>query len=209
MFLLSRWAGTLVDVFGPKLPLVVGPVIAAIGFALFAWSSIGGSYWTAFFPAICVLGLGMSITVAPLTTTVMNAVGADLAGTASGINNAVSRAAALLAIALFGVVLTRAFDIKLDDELAHLHVPADVLSSVMAQRQKLAGIVIPGGYPDTAAVKHAVGLSFVAGFRWVMLISAALALLSAISAWMMIQGEMRWRPIKKGQPLVSGQVSAG
>ncbi|SFS14435.1 drug resistance transporter, EmrB/QacA subfamily [Dyella sp. OK004] len=210
MFLLSRWAGTLVDVFGPKPPLVIGPVIAAIGFALFAWPSIGSSYWMAFFPAICVLGLGMSITVAPLTTTVMNAVGPDLAGTASGINNAVSRTAALLAIALFGVVLTRVFDVRLADELTRLHAPSDVLSSVMAQRQKLAGIAIPEGYPDGAAVKHAVGLSFVAGFRWVMLVSAALALLSAISAWMMIQGEMRWRPIKgRGRALVSGHASAG
>jgi len=204
MFLLSRWAGTLVDVFGPKLPLVVGPVIAAIGFALFAWPSVGSSYWVAFFPAICVLGLGMSITVAPLTTTVMNAVGEDLAGTASGINNAISRAAALLAIALFGVILTWAFNTRLDDELSRLPVPADVLASVMAERQKLAGMVIPDSYADAAALRHAIGLSFVAGFRWVMLVSAALALLSAVSAWMTIQGEMRWRPLKA----VSGRATA-
>src|SRR5579859_8044320 len=143
MFALSRWAGSLVDRFGPKLPLVVGPVIAGVGFALFALPSMEGSYWTAFFPAICVLGLGMSVTVAPLTTTVMNAVGEALAGTASGINNAVSRAAALLAIALFGVVLTLAFNVRLSVELRNVHAPESLVAAVMAQRDKLAGIAIP------------------------------------------------------------------
>ena len=190
MFALSRWAGGLVDRFGPKLPLVVGPLIAAIGFAMFALPSVGSHYGTTFFPAICILGVGMSITVAPLTTTVMNAVGEELAGTASGVNNAVSRAAALLAIAVFGVVLTMTFDARLSDQLATLHAPAALVTSVMAQREKLAGIIIPDGYPAamTAALKRAVDLSFVAGFRWVMLVSAGLALLSAISAGMFIHG---------------------
>jgi EmrB/QacA subfamily drug resistance transporter len=198
MFALSRWAGTLVDVFGPKLPLVTGPVIAAIGFALFTLPAIGSGYWTTFFPAICVLGLGMSITVAPLTTTVMNAFGTELAGTASGINNAVSRVAALLAIALLGIVLTVTFNANLGAGLDTLHAPKELASSVMAQQQKMAGIVIPTGYPATTTneVKRVIALSFVAGFRWIMLISAALALLSALSAWIFIQGKMRW-PLQK------------
>lgn len=191
MFLLSRWAGGLVERFGSRLPLMVGPIIAAVGFAMLAVPSIDGHYWTAFFPAISILGLGMSITVAPLTTTVMNAVGKELAGTASGINNAVSRAAALLAIALFGFVLTLAFNATLNNELDRLHASAKLVSAVMEQRQKLAGMVMPSGYPEAtvAALKHAVNLSFVAGFRWVMLISAALSLLSAVSAWIFIQGK--------------------
>lgn len=190
MFFLSRWTGSLVDRFGSKLPLVTGPAIAAAGFAMLALPSIGSGYWTAFFPAICVLGLGMSITVAPLTTTVMNAVAKELAGTASGINNAVSRAAALLAIALFGLVLTMAFDASLSSELRHQHAPPSLVSAIVAQRHRLAGIVVPDNYPDAtkAAMKHAVDVSFVAGFRWVMLVSAALALLSGISAWVFIAG---------------------
>ncbi|XRD84520.1 MFS transporter [Dyella acidisoli] len=191
MFLLSRWTGRLVDRFGSKLPLVTGPAIAAIGFAMFALSSTESGYWKAFFPAICVLGVGMSVTVAPLTTTVMNAVGKELAGTASGINNAVSRAAALLAIALFGLMLNLAFNATLDTELQSLHAPAALVSAVVGQRQKLAGMVIPGGYPDATvvALRHAVNVSFVSGFRRVMLVSSALALLSAVSAWILIEGK--------------------
>ncbi len=191
MFLLSRWTGSLVDRFGSKLPLVVGPTIAAAGFAMFALPSSESTYWTAFFPAICVLGLGMSVTVAPLTTTVMNAVRGELTGTASGINNAVSRAAALLAIALFGFVLALVFNATLDSGLRQLHAPAALVSAVVAQRAKLAGIVIPSGYPDAtvSAIKHAVSNSFVLGFRWVMLISSGMALLSAISAWIFIEGK--------------------
>jgi hypothetical protein len=133
----------------------------------------------------------MSVTVAPLTTTVMNAVGKELAGTASGVNNAVSRTAALLAIALFGLVLTQSFNTTLYRELAGMHAPAGLVSAVMDQRQKLAGIVLPDGYPAAAvaAMKHAVKASFVSGFRWVMLISAALALLSSLSAAILIQGK--------------------
>lgn len=191
MFALSRWAGGLVDRFGSKLPLTIGPVIAAIGFAMFTWPSIGGSYWATFFPSICVLGFGMTITVAPLTTTVMNAVSKDLAGTASGINNAVSRAASLLAIALFGLVLTLAFDARLNAALAAIHAPAELVSAVIMQRHKLAGIELPTG--DSGAVatalRCAIAASFVSGFRWVMGISAALALLSAGIAALFLDGK--------------------
>jgi EmrB/QacA subfamily drug resistance transporter len=193
MFTLSRWAGTLVDRFGSKLPLIVGPVIAAAGFVLFALPSIGGSYWTTFFPAVCVLGLGMSVTVAPLTTTVMNAVGPELAGTASGVNNAVARTAGLLAIAVFGIVLTGAFESQLVGELAAAGASNDLTAAVMAQREKLAGIVIPIDAPSpmAATLKHAIGVSFVTGFRSVMLLSAVLALLSALAAGVMIEGLRR------------------
>ncbi|MEP7184492.1 MAG: MFS transporter [Rhodanobacter sp.] len=190
MFLLSRWAGHLVDLFGPRLPLVVGPIISAAGFALFALPSIGASYWVSFFPAICTLGLGMSVTVAPLTTTVMNSVGTDRAGTASGINNAISRTGGLLAIAVFGVLLTAAFDARLVSEIASLHLSPELTAAVLAQRQKLAGIVIPdGSETNVRALAYAVDMSFVAGFRCVMWLSSALALVSAACAWWLIDGK--------------------
>ncbi len=220
LFLLSRWAGTLVDKYGSKPPLVVGPMIAAAGFALFALPSVGASYWTAFLPAVCVLGLGMAITVAPLTTTVMNSVGQELAGTASGVNNAVSRAAGLLAIAAFGIVLTWAFNATLSRELARSQLPPSVSAAIFAQNQKLAGIVIPQGLPEpvVSALKLMIGQSFVAGFRWVMVLSAGLALLSALSAWWLIgntapapaPGPVHPAPPGPGQPdLHAGQAGAG
>ncbi len=194
MFLLSRWAGGLVNRYGAKLPLVVGPVITAVGFALFALPGIGNgasSYWYTFFPAVVVMGFGMVITVAPLTTTVMGAVERRHAGIASGINNAVSRTAGLLAIAVFGIVVLSVFNSSLDSYLATLHLSPDVRHLIDVQRIKLAGITIPTNVGSEAqvALKRAIDESFVNSFRLVSLICAALALVSALSAWLLVEGK--------------------
>ena len=190
MFMLSPWAGGLVDRYGARGPLVIGPTIAALGFALFAVPGIGGSYWTTFFPAVLVLGFGMTMTVAPLTTTVMNALDRTLAGAASGVNNAVSRAAALLAIALLGIVMSHAFNNALERRIGELPVSSTVLAQVDAQRDRLAAITLPPSTPEDErkAIEIAVASSFVDGFRWVMAISALLAVCSALSAWFMVGG---------------------
>src|SRR4051794_23208 len=123
MSLLSRWTGALADRIGPRLPLIVGPLVAAAGFVLLARPGIGGSYWTTFFPGIATLGIGMAITVAPLTTTVMTSIDDERhAGAASGINNTVARVAGLLAIALFGAIAITIFAHDLDRRLAAMHV---------------------------------------------------------------------------------------
>jgi EmrB/QacA subfamily drug resistance transporter len=191
LFVLSRWAGQLVKRVGARIPLVVGPLIAGAGFALFALPSVGGTYWTTFFPAVCVLGLGMAITIAPLTTTVMNTVGTGLAGVASGVNNAVSRAAGLLAIAMLGIVMSNFFNSSLDQHLSAAKLPPKFVSAISEQRQRLGAIEIPKGnsQQEVEAAKSAVSQSFVAGFRWVMLVSAGLAVLSALGAFVLISGK--------------------
>jgi EmrB/QacA subfamily drug resistance transporter len=188
MFLLSRWAGGLVERYGPRLPLVVGPLIAACGFALFMFPSVGGSYWTNFFPATVVLGLGMAISVAPLTTTVMNSVVQNRVGIASGVNNAVARSAGLIAIAALGIVMLQVFNHALDRRLAEWNLPASVSRSLQVERTKLADIALPSDQdPATRQlIRRVVDESFVSGFRVVMIIGTALALAGAGTALTLI-----------------------
>jgi EmrB/QacA subfamily drug resistance transporter len=187
IFLLSRWSGGLVHRYGAKIPLVIGPLIAAAGFALFVVPSLGGSYWRTFFPAVVVLGVGMAVSVAPLTTTVMNSVGQERVGIASGINNAVSRIAGLLAIAVLGIVMLQSFNHALDARLSDLNLPPAVQKSLDDERAKLAGADVSGSPPQVrASLREAIDRSFVEAFRRLMGIGAGLALASAIAAWILI-----------------------
>jgi EmrB/QacA subfamily drug resistance transporter len=188
MFVLSRWAGGLVARYGARGPLILGPLVAATGFALFAVPSIGDSYWKSFFPALVILGLGMTVTVAPLTTVVMNSVKEDLVGTASGINNAVARVAGVLAIAVLVIVMVKAFSFHLNRSLAGLSLPSYILQELRANEIKLAGLQLPGGLDPTAkaAIKQSVREAFVYGFRIVILICSGLSLASAAVAWLVI-----------------------
>jgi len=180
MFLLSRWSGGLIVGYGARLPLIVGPVIVALGFLLFSIPSVGGSYWMTFFPPVIVLGLGMAVSVAPLTTVVMDAVDEDRVGTASGINNAVARVAALLAIAIFGVVMVAAFSHQLNHRLATVEMPAGARAELRSNESKLAALTVPVGVEPVArsAIESSIQSSFVFSFRLVMWLCAALALVS-------------------------------
>jgi EmrB/QacA subfamily drug resistance transporter len=193
MFLLSRWSGGLITRYGARRPLIVGPVIAAAGFILFAWPSVGGTYWRTFFPAFVVLGFGMAVSVAPLTTVVMEAVDQRQSGTASGINNAAARVAGLLSVAVLGVAMTAAFGFRLNRSLATLAIPAPALHEIQSNETRLAALEVPAGIdrPKAAAIRMSIDQAFVFGFRLLMLTCAVLALTSAGFAWKLIQAPGR------------------
>ena len=197
---LSRWSGGLVERYGARLPLIVGPLIVAAGFALLALPGMGGVYWTTFFPAVAVIGLGMALTVAPLTTAVMNSVATHQVGVASGVNNAAARAAGLLGVAVMSIILTSVFNGELDARLAALDAPPEARAAVEAQRANLAAAQVAVGADAEvqAAVERAIKEAYVAGFRVAMLFAAGLAAAGALASWAMIEG-------KRGE---SGRVAA-
>jgi hypothetical protein len=183
---LSRWSGGLIDHYGARLPLTLGPLVAAAGFVLFALPNIGGSYWTTFFPGMVVLGLGMAVSVAPLTTTVIGSVEDRYAGTASGINNAISRIAGMLAVALLGAFAVGTFGFALDARLTELQVASDIRLALNAEVPKLAEAQVPSQVQgeQRLVLKRALQECFVRSFRLAMLVSACGALASALCAWL-------------------------
>jgi EmrB/QacA subfamily drug resistance transporter len=195
MFFLSRWSGGLVSRYGARPPLIIGPLIVAIGFVLFTIPIAGSDYWRAFFPAILVVGFGMTVTVAPLTTVVMSSVDQDRAGTASGINNAVARVAGVLAIALLGIVMVKAFSFRLDSALHHLALPDSAQQELRANAARLAGIQIPAGLEPSVktTIQKSIGAAFTFGFRILMLFCAALSLVSSGIVWLMLPKEQSSR----------------
>ncbi len=193
LFLLSHWSGGLIGRYGARGPLTVGCLVAALGFALAGRPGIGGSYWTTFFPAVFVLGIGMAICVAPLTTAVMNSVPVDEAGVASGINNAISRLASLLSVAVFGLVLLTAFRHNLGKRLDQFAVPATERQSIEAQRFRLAAV-----QTDDPRARRAVAEAFVYGFHRIIWLAVALSLAGAGCAQVLSKEPSAVDPV--GQP---------
>jgi EmrB/QacA subfamily drug resistance transporter len=193
---LSRWTGRLVDRFGARPLLISGPALAGAGFLLLGLVGLSAgppAYWTTFFPGIAVLGLGMAVTVAPLTTAVMDAVATHYAGTASGINNAVSRTAGVLAIAIVGAVGLAVFGSVLDTRTAALPLAPEIRAALQAQTAQLgAARVPPSVAPDqAAAVALAIKLAFVDAFRVVMFICTGLAWLSGLMAALLVEARSK------------------
>lgn len=186
---LSRWSGGLAGRIGARFPLVAGPIIAGVGYALLARPGVGTSYWTGFFPALLVIGLGMGLSVAPLTTAVMDAAPTEHAGTASGVNNAVSRVANVLSVAILGVVMVAIFGARLQQGLASLELPPAAQQTIQAQRNDLANLRPPASLDSQqrAAVNQVVDRAFVAAFRVVMLLAAGLAVLGGVVATFTIE----------------------
>ena len=189
---LSRWAGGLVDKGGPRLPLIVGPSIAGAAFLYLAFIGLSDGpshYWVTFFPGFVLLGIGMGITVAPLTTSVMSSVATHFAGTASGINNAVSRTAGVLAIAVVGAVALIVFSHALQARTAPIEISGEARAALSAEAARLGAAAVPAqvGAEKTGEVQTAIHLAFVDAFRVVMLICTALAWIGAALAGFIVE----------------------
>ena len=182
--LLSRWAGALKDRIGPRIPLTVGPLLAAAGFALLALGTAGTSYWTAFFPGLVVLGAGLALAVAPLTAVVFDAAPKGREGIASGINNAAARVAGLLAVAALGAWAIGVFAAELDTRLDRLDLPAPLRAEMQERAPDLAATEPPPGTaPELrASLEAAVDASFLSAYREAMAACAVLAALAGVCA---------------------------
>ncbi len=192
MMVLSRWAGSLADRIGPRRPLIVGPTIS--GFS-FLWLSFAGLTRTlpeaflTFLPPIILFGIGMAITVAPLTAAVMTEVPPKFAGTASGVNNAISRTAGVLAIAIIGALAINLFGHQLARLSARLPLAAETRQELLNEANQLAETTVP---PDVPAdlyptVELIIKTAFIEMHRVVMIICAALSWLSALIAYFLIE----------------------
>ena len=184
MFALSRWSGGLIRRVGHRLPLTVGPLIAAIGLAAFALPARDHYVVALTLLAVIILGIGMAITVAPLTTTVMESVSSEHSGVASGVNNAVARVAGLIAIAVFGVMIAGIFNARASSQLDRLPLSAEASAQVREQLPKLAGAEVATLRALTAeqkaTVRAVVDSSFARAFRVAMLVAALLAVAAAL-----------------------------
>ena len=192
MFLLSRWSGGLMSRYGARGPLVVGPLIAAVGYVMLARPGVGGAYWTTYFPAVLLLGFGMAVSVPPLTTVVMSSVAESRTGAASGVNNAVAQMASLLALAVFAPVFFHAFSSALPRRLASAQVSQETVRKVVDQRERLGAIETT----DHSA-RLAVDEAFVTGFRVVTLAAAGLCIVASVSA----AATMQSRSVRSGQDM--------
>ena len=194
-FLLGRLSGRICARFGAKIPLVVASLAIAVGFVLFALPGAEeGSYWTSFFPAMVVQGFGMALAITPLTTVALGSVKGEHSGLASGVNNAVARVAGLLAVAVLGVFVYGTFSANLDARLEGMDLTSQVRSEMEAAKANLGAAEAPEGVDagTAAQIERAIDESFVAGFRAVMLVSAGLALASALAAALLV-GDRRVR----------------
>jgi EmrB/QacA subfamily drug resistance transporter len=187
VIVLSRSAGKLVDRHGPRLPLTIGPALAGIGFWLLAAPGVtagAGDFAETFLPGLLLVGAGLGLSAAPLSTTVIGAVSPRHVGLASGINSTLSRFAAVLAIATLGPVAIVAFDRSLEAHVARLGLPAEAQARLKHESVRLSETRPPVGLSPEASleVRKAVELAFVDAFRLIAWLAAALSWIGALLA---------------------------
>jgi MFS family permease len=181
--LLSRWSGGLADRFGTRAPLIVGPAIAGAGFVMLGLVTGAADYWVFLLP-MAVLGLGLTITVAPLTTAVINGVAERQIGVASGVNNAVASIASLLFVAVLGTIALSTFGRSLDRHLMATNPSSEIREVVDSSREALSSPQLPTNMSvrDRDTTRRLVTESFVETMRVIMFIAAALTWCGALAA---------------------------
>ena len=199
MISIARFAGSIADKHGPRLLLIIGPATAGFGLLLlsFVKQTAGpAAYFTTFFPGIMIFGLGMSFTVAPLTTAVMGAVSDHFSGTASGVNNAISRISSVFANAIFGALAVLFFSGDLQTQIKTLPVNQHQKQLIMAQAADLGNANVPSGFKVDEKQKIEKGFhsAFISAYSKILKISAALGFLGALMAFVFIKNST----VKKG-----------
>jgi EmrB/QacA subfamily drug resistance transporter len=200
MISLARLAGGWADRSGPRLLLIIGPATTGVGLLIlsFIGQTKGPSeYWTSFFPGILVFGLGMSLTVAPLTTTVMRSVEDDNSGIASGVNNAMTRISNVFANAIFGALAVLFFAGSVGSKISGLSLDEKSKKAAIAQAVDLGNAKTPAGISghDRVVIEDAYRAGFVDTYGQIMRLASALAFLGALMALLLIRD-----PARKPEP---------
>ena len=194
MITIARFAGALADKYGPRLLLIIGPATAGAGLLIlsFVRQTAGpAEYWTTFFPGIIVFGLGMSFTVAPLTATVMTSVNDHLSGTASGVNNALTRISNVFANAIFGALAVLLFSGALQERLQSIPLPSEAKQYVVRQAANLGNAKVPNSIDPQyeKAISRSYRESFIHAYSGIMKISAGLGFLGALMTAIFIRNK--------------------
>ncbi|MGN6640119.1 MAG: MFS transporter [Mucilaginibacter sp.] len=192
MISIARFAGTLADKYGPRLLLIAGP--ATTGAGLLILSFVGqtkgpADYWTTFFPGIVVFGLGMSFTVAPLTATVMGSVSNHFSGTASGINNALTRISNVFANAIFGALAVLLFTAALQGQLNKMPVDTKSKQAIVTQAVDLGNAKVPPAVNSEykTKIEQAYHVSFIDAYATITKLAAGLAFMGALMSVVFIR----------------------
>jgi EmrB/QacA subfamily drug resistance transporter len=194
MFLLSTRFGALADRYGPRLFMGAGPLIAAAGMAWLLRLNADVEYLVDLLPGLLLFALGLSMTVAPLTATVLADADDSNAGIASGVNNAIARVAGLVAIAAVGAVVAASFGSRLDDELGSQVAASPKVAAAVerAKTKPLAAVEVQGVPEDVqASVREAGQDASVGAFRVGMAIATALVALGGLLGLLGIRNPQR------------------
>ncbi|QMW05021.1 MFS transporter [Spirosoma foliorum] len=187
LILLSRWSGNLSDQYGPRRLLIIGPAIIGLGFLGLSWiglTSGPSQYWATFLPALLTVGIGLTLTVAPLTNTVMGSVPAHNAGAASGINNAIARTAAVLALAVASSIVLATFRYQLSEQIKPLHLSSAIIKTLQEKSNQLGATPVPAQVTlaNQSSIHQAIREAFLYSFQEIMWGCTGLAWLSAVVA---------------------------